>query len=87
MLVLYFAGRLLSGKGSYTSVLRVLGFAQAVYLLDLFSFLLPSGISSIVRVLVSVLVFFAVWMGAATAHKLKDWRSLMIVLHFGIQRG
>jgi len=79
-LLLYFAGRLLSGKGSYTSVLRVLGFAQAVYWLDLFTFVLPSGISSIVRVLVSVLIFFAVWMGVATAHKLKGWRSLVFPL-------
>jgi uncharacterized membrane protein YvlD (DUF360 family) len=76
VLLLYLTGRLLRGKGSFTSVFRALGFAQGVYLLDLLSFI--PVIAPIVRFLVSLLAFFAVWIAAATAHDLKSWRTLII---------
>ncbi len=53
-----------------------MGFAQGIYLLDLFSFI-PS-ITPIVRFIVSLLVFIGVWTGVATAHNLKGWRSLIL---------
>jgi uncharacterized membrane protein YvlD (DUF360 family) len=80
VLVMYLAGRLLRGKGSYTSTLRVIGFAQGVYLLDLLSFLPVIG--PVVRFLVSLLAFFAVWIGAATAHNLKGWRTLILPIFY-----
>jgi uncharacterized membrane protein YvlD (DUF360 family) len=80
VLVMYLAGRLLRGQGTYTSVLRVMGFAQGIYLLDLFSFI-PS-ISAGVRFLVTLLVFIAVWIGVATAHQLKGWRSLVLPIAY-----
>jgi hypothetical protein len=75
VLLLYFTGRFLGGRASYTSVLRSIGFAYAVYLLDLFSFI--PGLTSIVRFFVTVLAFFAIWISAATAHELKGWRTLV----------
>lgn len=75
ILLLYFTGRFLGGKGTYTTVLRSVGFAYAVYLLDLFSFI--PGLTSIVRFFVTVLAFFAIWISAATAHELKGWRTLV----------
>ena len=79
-MVMYLAGRLLRGKGSYTSTLRAIGFAQGVYLLDLLAFL--PVITPIVRFLVSMLAFFAVWIGAATAHNLKGWRTLILPIFY-----
>jgi hypothetical protein len=76
ILIMYLAGRLLRGKATYSAVLRVIGFAQGIYLLDLFSFI--PAISSVVRFIVSLLVFIAVWIGAATAHNLRSWRTLVL---------
>jgi hypothetical protein len=76
VLIMYLAGRLLRGNGTYSSVLRTMGFAQGIYLLNLFSFI-PS-ITPIVRFIVSLLVFIGVWTGVATAHNLKGWRSLIL---------
>jgi len=80
VMVMYLAGRLLRGKGSYTSTLLAIGFAQGVYLLDLLAFL--PVITPIVRFLVSMLAFFAVWIGAATAHNLKGWRTLILPIFY-----
>jgi hypothetical protein len=76
VLIMYLAGRLLRGNGTYSAVLRCMGFAQGIYLLDVFSFV-PS-ITPIVRLIVSLLVFIGVWTGVATAHNLKGWRSLIL---------
>ena len=51
-------------------------YGPGVYLLDLFSFI--PGLSSVVRFLVSLLVFIAMWIGVAIAHKLKSWRTLIL---------
>jgi hypothetical protein len=74
--IMYLAGRLLRGKATYSEVLRVIGFAQGIYLLDLLSFI--PAISSVVRFIVSLLVFIAVWIGVATANNLKSWRTLIL---------
>jgi uncharacterized membrane protein YvlD (DUF360 family) len=76
VLIMYLTGRLLRGKASFSSVLRVIGFAQGIYLLDLFS-LIPS-IAPVIRFVVSLLVFIAIWTGVAVANELRSWRSFVL---------
>jgi hypothetical protein len=76
VLILFGAGRILGGKGSYTATLRTMGFAQGIYILDLLAFIPP--ISSLVRILVTILTFIATWLGVAEAHELKGWRAILI---------
>jgi len=76
VLILYLAGRILRGKGSYSSVLRAVGFAQGIYILDAFS-LIPA-ITPVVRFVITLLVFIAIWIGASTALDLKGWRTLIL---------
>ena len=76
VLIMYMAGRILRGKGTYSSVLRAIGFAQGIYILDAFA-LIPS-ITPIVRFIISLLVFIAIWIGASTALDLKGWRTLIL---------
>jgi uncharacterized membrane protein YvlD (DUF360 family) len=74
--LMYLAGRLLRGKGTFTSVLRVVGFSCGIYLLEIFT-LIPA-IAPLVSILLPVLVLFAVWIGVATAHDLNGWRTLVL---------
>ena len=76
ILIMYLAGRILRGKASFTSVFRVIGFAQGIYLLSLFS-LIPS-IATFVRFIVSLIVFIGIWTGVSIAHGLKGWRSFIL---------
>ncbi len=76
VLVLFGAGRLLGGKGSYTATFRTMGFAQGVYVLDLLAFI--PLISSLVRILVTILTFIATWLGVVEAHELKGWRAILV---------
>jgi len=78
VMILYLAGRLLRGNGTYTSVLRAVGFGYGIYLLDLFSFI--PAVTPVVRFIVSLLGFLTVWIGVATAHNLKGWRTLILPL-------
>ena len=77
---MYLAGRLLRGQGSFTSIFRAVGFAYGVYLLDLFSLIGP--IAPIVKFIVSLLAIFAVWIGVATGHQLKGWRTLILPVFY-----
>jgi uncharacterized membrane protein YvlD (DUF360 family) len=76
VLLLYIAGRLLRGNGTYTSVVRAVGFAQGIYILEMLS-LIPA-LAPIVRLLVPLLAFLALWLGVASAHGLKGWRTLVL---------
>jgi uncharacterized membrane protein YvlD (DUF360 family) len=76
ILIMYLAGRILRSKESYSSVLRTIGFAQGIYILDAFS-LIPT-IAPIVRFVISFIVFIAVWIGASTALSLKGWRTIIL---------
>lgn len=67
--------RLLRGKADFTITLRVVGFAQSAHVLELLSFLPVVG--SFARFLGFVVAFFAVWVGTATAHELRGWRTLI----------
>ena len=78
VLVVFGAGRLLGGTGSYTATLRGLGFAQGLYLLLPLAFI--PAISFLVRLITSILVFVATWMAGLEAHDLHGWRGLLLPL-------
>jgi hypothetical protein len=67
---------LLGGKANFTQTLRVLGFVQGINLFLLLG-LIP-GAPPIALAIVSILSFFAAWLGAATAHALHGWRTLIL---------
>ena len=70
------AGRALGGKGTYTSTLRVIGFAGMLDLVGLLAFIPP--LATIARSLAFILHLLAVWIGASVAHELHGWRSLIL---------
>ena len=70
------AGRLLGGTGSFTATLRGVGFAQAVYLLELLAFI--PALSSLARLITSVLAFVATWIAGIEAHELRGWHGLLL---------
>ncbi|MFC1923053.1 phage holin family protein [Chloroflexota bacterium] len=80
VLFLYLAAFLLRGKADYTTTLRVAGFAQSAHLLEIFGFLPVIGPA--MRFLALLLAFFGVWIGAATAHELRGWRTLLLPVIF-----
>ncbi|MGD8596983.1 MAG: alkaline phosphatase family protein [Anaerolineae bacterium] len=75
-LVLFGAGRLLGGTGSYTATLRGMGFAYIFYLLDVLA--LVPGLSVVVRIGVGLLTFVAIWMAGVEAQQLRGWRSILL---------
>jgi hypothetical protein len=77
-LVVFGAGRLLGGTGSYTATLRGLGFAQSVYVLELLAFV--PALSSLTRLITSIMYFVATWFAGVEAHELKGWRGLLLPL-------
>ena len=74
--LVYLAARLLRGKADFTSTLRVAGFAQSAHLLEILGFLPVIGPA--VRFMALLLAFFGIWIGTATAHELRGWRSLLL---------
>jgi hypothetical protein len=76
VLIMYLAGRLLRGKGTFTSVVRTVGFAQAVFLLDIFS-IIPS-LTPLVDFIIALVNFIAMWIGVASAHELKGWKTVIL---------
>lgn len=76
VLLLFGAGRLLGGKGSFTATFRTTGFAQGIFVLDILAFVPP--IAPLVRILVSVLAFVATWLGVVEAHELRGWRAILV---------
>jgi uncharacterized membrane protein YvlD (DUF360 family) len=76
VLVVFGAGRLLGGRGSFTATLRGVGFAQVVYLLELLA-LIPA-LSSLVQLITSILGFVATWMAGLEAQELRGWRGLLL---------
>jgi hypothetical protein len=79
-LLVFVAGRVLGRKGEFTTTLRAVGFANSIYVLGLLA-LIPA-LAPVVRIGVSVVALFAVWMGAAEAHDLRGWRSLVFPVAF-----
>ena len=78
VLVMFAAGRLLGGSGSYTATLRGAGFAQVVYLLELLAFI--PALSPLVRTITTILSFVAMWIAGVEAHELRGWRSILLPL-------
>jgi hypothetical protein len=76
VLVVFAAGRLLSGKGKFTTTLRAMGFAQIAWFLGLLTLIPP--IAPVARLITVLFAFFAVWMGAAVAHETKGWRTIVL---------
>ncbi len=74
--LVFAAGWLLTRRGNFTQTLRALGFAQSVYFLSIFALYRPGA--AIVQAAIFALGFLAVWMGAATAHKISGWRTLVL---------
>jgi uncharacterized membrane protein YvlD (DUF360 family) len=80
ILLVFMAGRLLGRKGDYTTTFRGVAFAHAVYVLGLLAFI--PALAPVVRIVISVVSFIGVWMGAAEAHDLRGWRGLVFPLLF-----
>jgi hypothetical protein len=78
LLLVFAGGWLLTKQGSFTKTLRAVGFAHTVYLLTVFA-LLP-GVSTAINFAILLWGFLCVWMGAATAHQTKGWRTLALPL-------
>lgn len=71
---------LLRGKGTYTSTLRVAGFAQSAHVLQLLGFIPVIG--PLAQFMGSVLALLGVWLGVTIAHQLKGWRTLLLPVVF-----
>ncbi|MFO7682447.1 MAG: phage holin family protein [Chloroflexota bacterium] len=69
-------GRSLSRQGNYTRTLRGLGFAHVVYLVELVA-LIPV-FAPLAIALGTILGFISYWMGAATAHNTRGWRTIVL---------
>ena len=76
VLVVFAAGRLLSGKGKFTTTMRAMGFAQVAWFIGLLTLIPP--IAPVVRLVTVLFAFFAAWMGAAEAHETKGWRTIVL---------
>jgi hypothetical protein len=78
ILFLYLAARVLRGKADFTSTLRVAGFAQSAHILEVLGFIPVIG--PIARFMALFLALFGIWIGTATAHELKGWRTILLPL-------
>jgi uncharacterized membrane protein YvlD (DUF360 family) len=76
VLALHAAGRLVADKGSYSSTLRGLGFANVITLVEMLR-LMPA-LAPVAGPVGALLSFVAIWMGAAAAHNAQGWRSLIL---------
>ena len=78
VLAVFATGRVLSRRGQYTRTLRAVGFAQSAYFLELLAIIPP--LAPLARLLTVVMAFFALWIGAAAAHEIKGWRTVLLPL-------
>lgn len=76
VLILFGAGRMLGGKGTYTQTVRAMGFAQVGGLLQLLV-LLPV-LAPIAWLASFALLFIGMWVGVNEAHHLRGWRVWII---------
>jgi hypothetical protein len=76
VLAMMLGARLLRGTGTFTSTLRVSGFANSAYIFELLGFVPVVG--PIAHFIAELLVFFGNWIGIATAHELRGWRTLIL---------
>jgi hypothetical protein len=78
VLVVSGGARLLGGKGDYPATLRVMGFAQSAFIIELLSFIPP--LASIANFIAVIVVFFAMWIGISETHGFKGWRAAILAL-------
>jgi uncharacterized membrane protein YvlD (DUF360 family) len=78
IVIVYGTGYLLTGKGSLAKTTRALGFAQSPTLLLMLALYEP--LSHVVILVVTVMTFIGVWMGAAVAHEARGWKVLLLPL-------
>ncbi|WP_374686391.1 phage holin family protein [Promineifilum sp.] len=78
--ILQAAGHILRGRATFAQTFRVLGFTQAIALIHLLR-LIPI-LETPALIAANVLGAFAVWLGAAAAHQLRGWRTLLLPLAF-----
>jgi uncharacterized membrane protein YvlD (DUF360 family) len=75
-LLMQMTARVLGGKGTYTAIIRVMGFAYGAYLIGLLSFLPVVG--PLARIVASLVAFLGTWIGTTQAHQLRGWRTLLL---------
>jgi hypothetical protein len=75
-LVTWIVARVLGGQESYTTTLRVMGFALAPTVILLLGFI--PGVAPLARFLTVALVIMAIWIAVAEAHHLRGARTLLI---------
>jgi hypothetical protein len=78
VLVVFGGARLLGGKGDYPGTLRVMGFAQSAFIIELLSFIQP--LASLAHFIAVIVAFFAMWIGVSEAHGIKGWRTAILAL-------
>jgi uncharacterized membrane protein YvlD (DUF360 family) len=76
VLVLHLSVYFLRGREKFTATMRVAAFAQSAHVLELLGFLPLIG--PLARFIALVVAFFGVWIGTATAHQLRGWRTLLL---------
>jgi uncharacterized membrane protein YvlD (DUF360 family) len=78
VLVTFGAGRILSGQGQYTTTLRPLGFAMTAHVFQLLAIVPP--LAPFARLVSTLVLFMAAWVGAAEAHNTRGWRTFVLPL-------
>jgi len=78
--IMHAAGRVMRGQGTFSRTFRVLGFLQAITLIELLR-LIPM-LDTPVSIVTNVLSFFGVWLGAAAAQRLRGWRTVFLPTAF-----
>jgi hypothetical protein len=74
--ILFLAGVSLTKKGSFSKTFRAVGFAQVVYLLAPLVLMPTAG--PLFRLLLIILGFVTTWIGVATAHETRGWRTVLL---------
>ncbi len=72
----FVVGKVLARQGNFSRTLRGMGFAQIASLIELVAFI--PGLAPLALFLGTLLTFIASWMGAATAHNTRGWRTLIL---------
>ena len=80
VLLLYLTAHILRGKADYTATMRAAGFAQSARIIELLGFIPVVG--DLARLIAMVLTVIGTWIGTATAHELKGWRTILLPIIF-----
>jgi uncharacterized membrane protein YvlD (DUF360 family) len=78
VVVVHLAARVLGGKANLTQTFRAAAFARSTFVLGILAVFAP--IAPLVRVVVTIMVFVATWLGVAQAHGVRGWKTLLLPL-------